>query len=544
MRRKPPRSARLLPPLAWGVLVGLALALGLVHSRYLWFVCDDAYITFRYGENLARGLGPVFNPGERVEGYTNFLWMLLSALVSGIGGRPEEWMPRVGVACAMVTVAAVMLLAPRPGARFGGAWPGFLLAGSASFAAWSTSGLETALFTMMVTLGYLALVHRAGAAAGLALGLASLTRPEGILLGACAGAYAAFRGDRLGIPRAARWAPIACWAACVVPHLAWRVWYYGRWVPNTFAIKTPGLDSLSGGATYLADSLMRLHLYVLAIPLLALLATGVRPAANGPSAVRRGPWELLAALVLPYLAYVFTTGGDFMPLFRFVAPVLPLIAIAAGAGLDAIAGRFTRRAWGAGLGVAVVAAFAGLNLIESRHEQKSWDRHRMESVGLTRENTVRWARVAAGLGEMASPSDTLAITAAGIIPYVTRLHTIDMLGLTAPDPSIYRRRASTRPGHSYYLKGSALAALRPQYLVGHPEVRANPTRLGLTLDLEPEWEEAALREYEMIAYPLPGEPLAFLALGIRRDVAERLEGRPSSRPPGHTPRPAGAGSPR
>jgi len=165
----------------------------------------------------------------------------------------------------------------------------------------------------------------------------------------------------------------------------------------------------------------------------------------------------------------------------------------------------------------------------------------MESVGLPRENTARWARVAAGLRELASPSDSLAITAAGIIPYVTRLYTIDMLGLTAPDPSLYRRRATTRPGHSYYLKGSALAALRPQYLVAHPEVRANATRLGLTLDLEPEWADEALREYEMIAYRLPGEPLAFLALGVRRDVAERVEGKPSSQAPAHTPQPTGAG---
>jgi hypothetical protein len=37
-------------------------------------VGDDAYFTFRYAYNWAVGNGLVFNPGEHVEGYTNFGW--------------------------------------------------------------------------------------------------------------------------------------------------------------------------------------------------------------------------------------------------------------------------------------------------------------------------------------------------------------------------------------------------------------------------------------------------------------------------------------
>ena len=155
-------------------LAALALALALLHIRYLWFVCDDAFISFRYAANLAAGLGPVFNPGERIEGYTNFLWMLLSALVLKLGGAPENVMPVISAICALATVAAVIWWAPqpanapapvkgRPTGPLGDTlpWAGFLLAGSAGFAAWATSGLETALFTLLVTLGYLACVRGA-----------------------------------------------------------------------------------------------------------------------------------------------------------------------------------------------------------------------------------------------------------------------------------------------------------------------------------------------------------------------------------------------
>src|SRR5947207_9391980 len=44
------------------------------------FIQDDAFISFRYADNFVHGYGLVWNPGERVEGYTNFLWTLLLTL--------------------------------------------------------------------------------------------------------------------------------------------------------------------------------------------------------------------------------------------------------------------------------------------------------------------------------------------------------------------------------------------------------------------------------------------------------------------------------
>src|SRR5438046_1501989 len=76
--------------------IGLLAPLGaaaLAHIVYLHVMYDDAFITYRYAENLARGLGLVYNPGERVEGYSNFLWTLMMAVVVKLGGRPEDWGP-------------------------------------------------------------------------------------------------------------------------------------------------------------------------------------------------------------------------------------------------------------------------------------------------------------------------------------------------------------------------------------------------------------------------------------------------------------------
>jgi len=46
---------------------------------------DDAYITLRYSRNLMLGNGPVFNMGEHVEGYSNFIWMVVLALLGKLG---------------------------------------------------------------------------------------------------------------------------------------------------------------------------------------------------------------------------------------------------------------------------------------------------------------------------------------------------------------------------------------------------------------------------------------------------------------------------
>ena len=70
--------------LPWLALLGWLTSVG-------WFITDDAFISFRYVRNLLEGHGLVFNPGEYVEGYTNFLWILeLAAIWRVLGIRPEH----------------------------------------------------------------------------------------------------------------------------------------------------------------------------------------------------------------------------------------------------------------------------------------------------------------------------------------------------------------------------------------------------------------------------------------------------------------------
>ncbi len=53
----------------------------LIGGTTYYVLFDDAMISMRYAYNLAHGLGPVWNAGERVEGFTNPLWVGIMALI-------------------------------------------------------------------------------------------------------------------------------------------------------------------------------------------------------------------------------------------------------------------------------------------------------------------------------------------------------------------------------------------------------------------------------------------------------------------------------
>src|SRR5262245_54915599 len=67
------------------------LATRLWMARAVHAANEDAYITFRYAANWAAGMGPVFNPGEHVLGFSSPLWTALIALGIRFGADPIVW---------------------------------------------------------------------------------------------------------------------------------------------------------------------------------------------------------------------------------------------------------------------------------------------------------------------------------------------------------------------------------------------------------------------------------------------------------------------
>src|SRR3990170_1551106 len=178
----------------WAVTVAAGAGVLLLHIAYSdFYQADDAFISFRYAQNWADGLGPVWNEGERVDGYTNFLWTALLAVAAKAGLPLPETAGWAGAAAAIGTFSVVGLIAGRwPDPSRAGAmrWlpvvTVLLLAANGAFAAWTYAGLETVFFAFLVLLAaWLYLREDAGDStlplSAVALLLASLTRPEGVL---------------------------------------------------------------------------------------------------------------------------------------------------------------------------------------------------------------------------------------------------------------------------------------------------------------------------------------------------------------------------
>src|SRR5262245_27420145 len=139
------------------VLATLVIAL-VFGALQLAFLCDDAFVLFRYVSNARDGHGLVWNPPPftPVEGYTQFFWVLLLwAAWSWFGVEPPASANVLSILCGLGLFAVIACGAFRLRNREGARSPDALslvalgvVVGNRTFLQSLTSGLETALFNL------------------------------------------------------------------------------------------------------------------------------------------------------------------------------------------------------------------------------------------------------------------------------------------------------------------------------------------------------------------------------------------------------------
>ena len=286
-----------------GLLMAAAGLWVVIGGRLLvdWEV-DDAYISYRYSWNLIHGYGLVYNPGEVVEGYTNFLWTLLSAGAMRIGLPPGGFALAATIVCGICLVGITNHLGRR-------------LAGG----------------------------HRR-AAGGLALAVSALTRPEGLLVAVLILAARAWHDRQAGLPTIRLLlAALAPFLVIMVPYEAWRLSYYGYPFPNTFYAKTgTSIDQFGRGALY-ALRFLSYHWLLVALALVGIaFAVGQvwksirRPKAEGEEKVeeeaRANLRAILSLFAVVYTLYIIAEGGDWAIGSRFFVPLAAPVALLAQEG--------------------------------------------------------------------------------------------------------------------------------------------------------------------------------------------------------------------
>jgi arabinofuranosyltransferase len=339
---------------AAGVVL-LTAAAGLYWGWQLhWFLTDDAYIAFRFISNRHAGYGYTWNPPPflPVEGYTSFGWiLLLDAIWSVFGLEPPDVANNVALACALGTLALTSwachrMCQLRGVSRATAVWATaavlFATITNRTFLAWASSGLETALFNLLLQswllAGLLGAVDLRPRTLALLCGLASaieLTRPDG-LVPISASATLVVVCALLGVVRVRTAVACAAPLSLTAAHLLYRRSFYGEWLPNTYYAKVVA-PWPEAGARYLAAFVLE-YAYYLALPLILaggfvwLRASLRRLAAVGGEARRTEAARTLVRLgvlgaVLAMLGFdVLIAGGDHFEYraLSFLCPLLPL----------------------------------------------------------------------------------------------------------------------------------------------------------------------------------------------------------------------------
>ena len=399
-----------LAPIAEQVLLGVAGLCFVVLTRHHWQqICDDAFITFRYANNVAAGWGPVWNRGERVEGFSSPLWLGILVVARMVGTALPTSAGLLGIACSALCIVLVHrfvfdLVRSRVAAA--AACTAASLVYPLYF--WAPGGLETTLFAALVTLAAWSLTSSSAWRWSLAAALLGVARPEGPLLACVLAVLARLAHGRV----AARAGFLALGLAPAVAWLLFRRVYYGDWLPNTYYAKATGslLMGLESGILYASWALGLLLATALALWLAGMADRKIRCA--------------LAFLTLE-LGVVVVAGGDWMWHGRMLLSVVPSLVALAAAGIA----RLPRsRRWV--LSLTCVLAGSGF-LPRASLLADAFAGRRLPQTAYQEGTMVPAAQAAAQFIASRYPADALvAVNHAGALPYALPNPALDMTGLT------------------------------------------------------------------------------------------------------------------
>jgi hypothetical protein len=435
---------------------------------------EDAYITFRYAQNLISGYGLTYNPGEHVMGFTSPLWTLWIALGMTLTVDPMIWTRVTTLFADVVTlVLAVQLLRRHASttsawlfAVFFAAWP--------YFSAVAVSGMENSMMLMLILLAA-TLAGRRTWTTGPALAALALIRPEGVVVAALIALRAPWR-DRLV-------AAGLVGAAAVALTL-----YYGSPIPQSLLAKsqiygTPG--PWSGRSWWEWVFPMALGRWPILpegnmmFPLAVLVAPGIWVGARRLWRERATPLAVAgAAMLLVWVSYAVLGVAYF---YWYLAVPLAGIALVAAVGLPDIV---RSRLMYAACALVVIGA---------------WTLARPLYIGRAQNEVFGFGGASDYLSGHALVREKIMLEPIGMIGYSLPLIVIDEVGLVTPE--VARRRLL---GAGWY--ADIAGAERPEWIVIRSSARASDDAFaGVSAPFRnPAERDSLFARYSMVHVSDPG----------------------------------------
>lgn len=437
---------------------------------------DDAYITFRYAANIARGVGFVYNPGQHVLGTTTPLYTAIMALAALVAGAAS--LPTIAVVInALLSGVSTALLAHLgrqvtdhllPGIALGVLWA--VAPMSVTFA---VGGMETEL-VIALTLGAFAawLARRTTLAAALT-GLAFLTRPDTLIwagplaLGMIYGAWTT-RKDQSILQRLP-WREALTFAAVILPWIVYGTVTFGSPLTRSIAAKSVAysLEPTQALVRLLQSYATPFFGYDTFGPPAAMIGAVVYPllALFGALFMAYRNWRTLPLSIYPWLYFlVFAAANPLM--FRwYLAPPMPIFMLCIVAGLWGIATRVFH-------GRARYALFVAASTLWLATSLLAWDIHPDHGPDRPAPN-MAWFKLELLYKEAAKSlraeidADTVVAAAdIGAVGWYSGAEILDTLGLISPVSSTYYPIAPVMLATSpYAVAPDLIADEQPDYLI-------------------------------------------------------------------------------
>lgn len=335
------------------VLLSIIIVLFIFNMLDVRFIQDDAYTSMRYVKNFVEGKGLVFNQGERVEGYTNFLWIMILSGIELLNHHfnlaldLEKTTQLLSMTFSIIFLILTYTLSKmlnqgkenepsleRIIHELQNLLPVFLLAFSTPLVYWGVSAMETALFGSLILLSIIFYLKGDNSKPNIAFVIVSvlnsLLRPEGliffILIISHKFLYNFFdrekqKGNKslsIIFDKITR-KEILFYIIPLTAYVIFRLFYYGYPLPNTFYAKTEfTFQFLQRGINYLFDFARSYLLYGFVL---------ILPAVLFKNKIHFKEFILLFGVTILWIAIVILIGGDVLPIHRFFFPIMPLIVI-------------------------------------------------------------------------------------------------------------------------------------------------------------------------------------------------------------------------
>ena len=487
----------------------LTLLLILILAWNHRWMADDAFISFRYAENFVHGNGLVWNNGEFVEGYTNFLWTILISGFIALGGNPAIWSQVFGI---LFFAASLLYMYKLSKLIFQSKNIGFLLmillGLNHTFNSFATGGLETQMQVTLLlscthycTLNILSTIWtiKRMITISLLITAAILTRLDSaaICIIILAITFVSFIYN--GLTRKNIWKHTLTLTALTIIIVGlwflWKLFYYGTILPNTYYAKVASPTSMQHGMYYIYA--FHLAYFLIPFPLILLFKLKVLL-----SKVNLHLMMLCLCITL-WFAYLIYIGGDHIE-FRFIVPVMPFIFILIGWVIFIPIHHWSIRV----ILIALILAgsiYHAATYVQSADPSMGIAPLRHFDEEFTKEYP-QWSKAGRALWEAfkGNKDILIATSGAGAIPYYSQLPTIDMLGINDPWIARHGEILGTTPGHQRISPMSYLVKRKVNLLLGHPTIVRNFSELK-QIPLAPMDSSCQFSEAALIIIPISSE---------------------------------------